>query len=146
MSKIDHVEINEDITIPLSEFEFQFSTSSGPGGQHANRSATRVTLIFNVTNSPSLDDQSRGRIFENLINRLDKEGNLQIQSQDTRSQSKNREIALSRLSDILSEALRKPKKRKKTKPSLAAKKKRKAEKKKKSRLKKERGKNWSQEF
>ncbi len=146
MSKTTHIKINGEVTIPISELEFQFSPSSGPGGQHANRSATRVTLIFDVAGSPSLDDGTRERLLDRLASRLDKEGKLQIQAQETRSQSKNREITLSRFSEILSEALQEPKERKKTKPSLASKKKQKREKQKKSRLKKERGTDWSQEI
>lgn len=135
----------DDITIPLSELKFQFSTSSGPGGQHANRSATRVTLLFNIASSPSLSDRSRQRLLEKLAHRLDKQGVLRVQAQDSRSQVQNREIAISRLMALLTEAIAEPKKR--VAPALprAAHEKRLAEKKKQSRRKQERGSDWSQD-
>ena len=106
--------IDDDITIPISELRFQFSTSSGPGGQHANRSATRVTLLFDIATSPSLSERSRQRLLEKLAHRLDKQGILRIQAQDSRSQANNREIAISRLMTLLTDALAEPKQRVKT--------------------------------
>ncbi len=96
--------ISDQIRIPLSELRFRFSTSSGPGGQHANRSATRVTLLFDVASSPSLDDETRARLLKKLAHRLDKQGILRIQVQDTRSQKQNRAIAESRFMAELAEA------------------------------------------
>ncbi|NCF65589.1 MAG: aminoacyl-tRNA hydrolase [Chloroflexi bacterium] len=139
------IQIDDRTTIPVSELKFLFSTSSGPGGQHANRSATRVTLLFDVSTSPSLGERARQRLLENLAHRLDKQGVLRIQVQDSRSQVQNRQIAISRLVALLSEALTEPKKRIKTEISQIAREKRLAEKKKQSRRKQERGANWSQE-
>ena len=145
MSVEKHIQINDKISIPISELKLRFSTSSGPGGQHANRSATRVTLLFDVANSPNLDESARQRLLEKLADRLDKQGILHIQAQDSRSQTQNRQIAISRLVTILSEALSESKKRKKTEISQSAREKRLAEKKKHSQRKQERRKDWSQE-
>ena len=134
--------INHHLSIPLTELEFRFSTSSGPGGQHANRSATRVTLLFDVANSPSLDDNIRARLLDKLSGRLTKEGVLLIDVQESRSQHRNRETAVSRLQTILAEALKKQKKRRKSKPPRAAIEKRLEEKKKRGQRKKERGRDW----
>lgn len=135
--------INKKISIPESELSFRFDTSGGPGGQHANRSATRVTLLFDAQNSPSLNEKSRKRILKKMGHHLDKNGVLHISVQDTRSQKQNREIAISRFMTLMAEALKKRKKRKKTKPSKAAIEKAKAEQKKHSERKKERRTDWS---
>ncbi len=145
MTKEIYIKIKDKITIPISELIFQFSTSSGPGGQHANRSATRVTLCFDVAHSPSLDDNIRLHLLEELAHRLDKEGILHIHVQDTRSQKRNREIAISRLMSLLSDAVEEPAQRVKTSPSPTKLKKRKSEKKKLSQRKEERRRDWSNE-
>ncbi len=136
------VAINERVQIPLSELELRFSTSSGPGGQHANRSATRVTLSFDVAQSPSLPEDVRQRLLTKLAQRLTKEGVLQIDVQESRSQVQNRETAVLRLQTILANALKVPKKRRRTKPSRAAIEKRIAAKKRHSQKKKERRQEW----
>ncbi len=74
------------VSIPTSELHFRFARSSGPGGQHVNRSATQVELLFDVANSPSLDETQRQRVLRNLTPRIDKEGVLHLVSQETRSQ------------------------------------------------------------
>lgn len=139
------IQIDDNITIPYSELRFQFSTSSGPGGQHANRSATRVTLLFNVATSPSLGERSRQRLFENLASRLDKQGVLHIHVQDSRSQVQNREIAVARLVALLTEAVTEPTERIEAGLPIVAREKRLTEKKKQSRRKQERGADWSPE-
>ena len=136
------IHINDEVAIPLSELNFRFTTSSGPGGQHANRSATRAVLQFDVAQSPSLTDEVRMRLLEKLSTRLDKEGVLQIQVQDSRSQVQNRELAIGRFQELLAEALKKRKKRRKTKPSQAVQEARLAEKKKRGERKQERGWRW----
>lgn len=145
MSEESEIIINDRIRIPLSELRYRFSTSSGPGGQHANRSATRVTLLFDVATSPSLDDETRARLLQKLAHRLDKQGVLRIQVQDTRSQKQNRVIAEARFMTELSTALIKNKKRIKRKTPKAVIEKRLAEKKKTGRRKRERGADWSDE-
>lgn len=134
--------INESVSIPLSELEFSFSTSSGPGGQHANRSATRATVRFDVANSLSLDDVTRQRLLSKLESRLDKDGVLSLSVQDSRSQHRNRETAVARLQETLATALVRPKPRKKTKKPRAVNEKRLAEKRKQSEKKKNRSGDW----
>lgn len=136
------VVIDEQLSIPLSELSFRFSTSSGPGGQHVNRAATRVTLLFDVAASPSLDDAQRQTLLEKLAPRLDKDGILQLHVQDSRSQHHNRETAVGRFQTLLAEALIPPKPRKKKKKPRAAIERRLAKKKKQSEKKKERGMRW----
>ncbi len=134
--------INAQVSIPTAELKFRFSTSSGPGGQHANRSATKATLLFDVAQSPSLDEAARARLLHKLASRLDKEGVLQIDVQDSRSQYRNRETAVLRFQLILANALKQPKKRRKTKPSRAAVEKRLTNKKKRGQRKQERRQTW----
>lgn len=132
------VVINSRVWIPLAELQFRFSTSSGPGGQHVNRSATRVTLLFDVAGSASLDEGVRGRLLQKLGNRLDSEGVLHVVVQESRSQWQNRETAVLRFRTILAHALHTPKKRHPTKPGTAAIERRLTHKKKQSVRKKER--------
>ncbi len=134
--------INERLSIPEAELQFRFSTSSGPGGQHVNRSETRVTLLFDVAQSPALDDPTRLRLLSRLAPRLDKDGVLQVHVQDTRSQHQNREIAIGRFQILLTEALKERKRRRPTRPNRAAIEKRLTDKKQRSQLKKERGQQW----
>jgi ribosome-associated protein len=145
MSDENWIIVNKQLGIPRSELEFRFSTSSGPGGQHANRSATRVTLIFDVARSPALDEETRAKLLLKLASRLDKDGVLQIDVQESRSQWRNREEAVARFQALLADALRPVKPRRKTKPPQAAKEDRLAEKKKRGKLKKERGRQWQSE-
>lgn len=133
--------INENLRIPMGEIQYRFSTSSGPGGQHTNKAATRVTLLFDVTHSPSLNEEQRHMLLNRLGPYLDKEGVLQIHVQDSRSQHQNREIANGRFKNILAAALVRRKHRRPTRPSRAAVEKRLESKKKHSQRKKERG-NW----
>jgi ribosome-associated protein len=121
MEKADEVRIDDRLTIPASELEFTFATGGGPGGQHVNKTATKVTLHFDVVTSPSLDDAQRALVLERLASRLDSDGVLRIQVHETRSQAKNREIAVARLKDLLARALRPVRPRRPTKPSQAAK-------------------------
>ena len=145
MTEEREILINEQITIPMSELRFRFTTSGGPGGQHANRAATRVTLLFDVGASPSLDDISRARLLEKLAHRLDKNGILRIQVQDTRSQNQNRSIAISRFLVLLSQALIESKERGITRTPRKVIEKRLAAKKKQSFRKRERSTDWSNE-
>ncbi len=136
------IPINNNVQIPLAELKFRFSGSSGPGGQHANKSATRVTLLFDVANSPSLADEVRARLFKRLANRIDKDGVLQLHVQNSRSQHRNRETAVSLFQQLLADALKKKKKRRKTKPSKAAVEKRITEKKRRGQRKQDRSQKW----
>ncbi len=103
--------------IPLSEFTFKTSRSSGPGGQNVNKVETKVTLLFDLDASPSLSDDAKERIHTALPGRINKEGILRVTSSKYRSQAANREAAIERFYDLVLEALEPKKARRKTKPS-----------------------------
>ena len=121
--------INDWLAVPTSELEFRFSRSSGPGGQHVQRSDTRVELLFDVAHSPALTDEQRARILSRLGNQIDSEGVLRVVSSATRSQLENRVEAVRRFQALLAGALRQHKRRIATKPSAAAREARSTEKK-----------------
>jgi len=101
-------------TIPLDEIELRTSRSSGPGGQHANVTASRVEAVFDVDASSTLSDAQRARLLERAGPRV-----VAI-AQDARSQARNRELALARLSERLAAALRTPRARRATRPTAAS--------------------------
>jgi len=107
--------VNRGLVIPEHELEWRFTTSGGPGGQHANRSSTRVELRFDVEASEALGPRQRARLLERLG------PVVRVGAGDERSQSRNRALALERLADRLAEALRVERPRVATKPSRAAK-------------------------
>jgi ribosome-associated protein len=113
--------INEQLAIPLSELSYRFSRSSGPGGQHVQKTATRVELLFDVANSPSLTDVQRKKILDRLQGYIDTSGLLHLVAQSERSQVRNREEVTARFQSLLRQALRARKRRKATRPSAAAK-------------------------
>jgi ribosome-associated protein len=131
----DSVAVSQDLLIPFSELQFRFSRSSGPGGQHVNRSETRVELLFNVRTSPSLTDDQRRRLLHRLGPRLDNDGGLHVVASETRSQAENRLRSIARLQMILAAALRPRKRRVPTSPSTASREKRLASKRARSRIK-----------
>jgi len=124
MKAFEKLHINQNLDIPLGELRFKFARSGGKGGQNINKVETKVELLFNVTNSPSLSDDQRGVIFKNLKSQIDTQGILHIISQESRSQWKNREDAVRKFTEILQKALKPKKKRIKTKISSAGKEKR----------------------
>lgn len=113
--------VNERLSIPRAELQVRASRASGPGGQHVNKTSTRIELTWNVLASESLSDEQRARLATRLASRLSDDGDLRIVASDTRSQLQNRELAESRLADIVRRALAVPKARRKTRPSRAAK-------------------------
>src|SRR5512141_1956662 len=110
------VTINSQLIIPFSEIEYCFARSSGPGGQHVNKTETQVELLFDVAHSPSLTDQQRQRVLSQLKNLIEQDGVLHLTAQSERSQLRNREIVTARFQAVLAGALRVPKKRKRTQP------------------------------
>lgn len=136
--------INESVQIPLAELEFRFTTSGGPGGQHANRAATRVTVSFDVALSPSLPDDVRARLLLRLASQLTTAGVLQLTADSERSQFRNRTLVLARLQATLARALIVPRKRRPTRPGRAARERRKDMKKRRSQRKKERRRKWDE--
>jgi ribosome-associated protein len=135
----DDVKVNDQATIPAGELDFRFSRASGPGGQHVQKTATRVELLFDVGNSPSLTDAQRARILKRLASYIDSDGVLHLVSQSERSQWRNRQEVVNRFQDLLCQALRRRKHRRPTQPSAASREDRIRRKKRRSQTKKWRG-------
>ena len=127
--------ITDQLAVPLSELRFRFSRSSGPGGQHVNRTATRVELLFDVAHSPSLTEEQRQRLLKRLAGRIDSEGILRVTAQSERSQLRNRQEAIERLQTLLRQALHIPKRRRRSKVPRWARERRLAEKRRRSETK-----------
>src|SRR5688572_22522214 len=123
MHESDAIRVTRSVTIPRSEIELRFSRSSGPGGQHAQKSDTRVDARFDVLASTALTDGQKRRVVARAGPAL------RAVAQDERSQWRNRELAVERLVESLREALRVERRRVATKPSAAARKRRLEEKK-----------------
>jgi ribosome-associated protein len=113
--------VKPGLSIPLSEIAFAADTSGGKGGQHANRSSTRVELRFDVLGSPSLSARQRGLIKEKLGARITADGTLRVVSARERSQLQNRRAALARLAELLARGLERPAPRTATRPTRASK-------------------------
>jgi len=114
------IQINRKLAIPWDEISFQFSRSGGPGGQNVNRRETRVELLFNLRQSPSLSDGQRARLLRTLAPYVDGDGILRIVVTTERSQLRNRQEALERLVQLLQQGLRVPRRRVPTQPSAGA--------------------------
>jgi len=138
----DLIPITEALSLPLAELVFRFTTGGGPGGQHVNKTATRVTLLFDVARTPSLDEATRARLLDRLANRLDRRGVLHIDVQDSRSQWQNRELAIARLQSLLANALAEQAERRPTRPSRRARQERLDAKRRHSATKRERQQRW----
>jgi ribosome-associated protein len=110
----DRLHIARDVELPLSEIELRASRSSGPGGQHANVTASRIEAVFDVEASQALDEEHKRRIRARLG------PVVRAGAQDTRSQARNRELALERLASRLASALVVQRPRRATRPSRAA--------------------------
>jgi len=128
----ESIRVTRSVVLPLAEVDFRTSRSSGPGGQHAQKTETRVEALFDVERSEALTDAQKRRVIA-------KAGpTLRAIAQDERSQSRNRELALERLVAGLREALRVPRRRRPTKPSPASVERRLEEKRRRSQLKRRR--------
>jgi ribosome-associated protein len=114
----DGIQVAEGTVIPLEEIELRASRSSGPGGQHANVTASRIEAVFEVAASNALSEPQRALLRRKLGDRVT------AVAQDARSQARNRELALERLREKIAAGLRRPKPRRATKPSRAAREKR----------------------
>jgi ribosome-associated protein len=106
--------VNDQVLIPLDEIELRASRSSGPGGQHANVTASRIEAVFDVRASGALSHEQRELLQRRLGDRVT------AVAQDSRSQARNRELALERLREKLASGLRRPKPRRTTRPTRAA--------------------------
>lgn len=110
----------EGIVIPLREIDVRVSRASGPGGQHVNKTSSRVELFWNVRESSALTDEQRERLLRKLESRLSADGELRVVAAATRSQHRNRELAEQRLHEVVNRALFVPKKRRATTPTPAS--------------------------
>jgi ribosome-associated protein len=111
----DPMPVNTEVSIPLSEVEIRTSRSSGPGGQHANVTASRVEAVFEIGASATLNEEQKQRLAARHGERVT------AIAQDARSQARNRELALARLREKLAAGLAVPRKRRPTRPGQAAK-------------------------
>jgi len=116
------------LVIPAEEIREAATRSSGPGGQHVNKTSTRVTLRWNVTASTCLSAGQRSRLREKLGTRLTGRGDLVVNSDRTRSRARNREFARARIVEIVSNALARQRPRKPTRPTKASRVRRRSEK------------------
>ena len=125
----ESIHVTSRLAIPLTEIELRFSRSSGPGGQHAQKTETRVEALFDVAASPTLSDAQKRRL-------LARAGPVvKAVAQEERSQWRNRELALERVAEALREGLRVERKRRPTAPTAAARERRLAEKKRRAEVK-----------
>lgn len=113
--------VDAHLVIPRAELVARATRSSGAGGQHVNKTSSRVEITWSVARSPSLDEEQRARLTARLASRLTDAGELRVVASDTRTQLRNRELAEQRLAALVRAALVVPKKRKPTRPTRAAK-------------------------
>jgi len=114
MTGSESIRVTRSVALPLAEIELRTSRSSGPGGQHAQKSETRVEAVFEVEESTALTDAQKRRVVARAG------PVLRSVAQDERSQLRNRELAIERLVESLRQALRVPRRRVPTKPSAAS--------------------------
>lgn len=134
----DRFRVAPGVSVPVSELSWRFGPSGGPGGQHANRASTRATVVFNVEASGSVPDE----IKERLVKRFGPE--IVVVEDDSRSQSRNREVAIERLEARISSALIKRRSRRDTRPTAAAVQRRLDEKRHRSTKKRDRRSDWDE--
>jgi ribosome-associated protein len=139
---IDKSSSKEKDSIPEDEIEFQFSRSSGKGGQNVNKVETKVEIRFNIDRSKAFSNEEKEKIKKSLANRINKEGDLMVVSEEKRNQLENRRIALERLDEMIKEVLKPEEERISTKPSKSVRERRLKEKKIISKKKKLRQKNF----
>lgn len=132
------IEVVDGLVIPRSELDMRTSRSSGAGGQHVNKTSSRVEISWNVLHSRVLSDEQRARIMIRLASRISEEGTVRVVASDTRSQLRNRETAERRLGETIARALAIQKRRRPTRRPRAANEARLNEKKKHSDKKRER--------
>jgi ribosome-associated protein len=129
MTDSESIRVTRSVVLPRSEIELRTSRSSGPGGQHAQKSETRVEAVFDVDASNALSDAQKRRVVA-------KAGPvLRAIAQDERSQLRNKDLATERLVESLREALKVPRRRVPTKPSAASRERRLEQKKRRSQVK-----------
>ncbi|HSM02133.1 MAG TPA: alternative ribosome rescue aminoacyl-tRNA hydrolase ArfB [Acidimicrobiia bacterium] len=138
MASNDDLQVGRHFTIPAGELEWRFDPSGGPGGQHANKAATRAEVTWDLGASTSVPEDLRERMLERLGGRAPG-GVVTIAVDETRSQWRNRVLARRRLAEILTDAAKRPRRRIRTKPSRAARRRRLEEKRRRGETKRLRG-------
>ncbi len=113
--------VSDSLSIPRSELDVRVSRASGAGGQHVNKTSSRVEIFWNIPASRALGDEQRARLLDKLSSKLTTDGSIRIVASDMRSQSRNRDLAEERLVETVRRALIVPRKRKPTRPTRAAK-------------------------
>ncbi len=132
------IKVTDTLSIPEEELRFKASRSSGPGGQNVNKLNTRMTLLFDVENSPSLSQEQKESIRRRLATRINREGVLRVVCQRHRTQAANKRGATERFVEVLVDALKKRRPRRTTQVSAAVKRRRREERERRSRLKRRR--------
>jgi ribosome-associated protein len=133
------MKMHSKIQIPENQLVVKTSRSSGPGGQNVNKLNTKAAVSLDVKNCNCLNTEQKEIILKKLANRTTKDGRLIVESQKFRTQKANLDYAVEKLIAIIETALKKPKKRRPTKPTLTSIEKRLKQKKQKSNLKRQRG-------
>ena len=120
----DELRVDARITIPYAEFQWSYSRSPGPGGQHVNKSNTKATLRWSAVHSPALPPDVRRRLLQQQGTRITREGDLVLSSHQYRDQRRNVEDCLDKLRRMVLQAAARPRPRKKTKVPASSKRKR----------------------
>jgi ribosome-associated protein len=120
-ASLNALAVNESVSIPRSELDVRVSRSSGAGGQHVNKTSSRVEIFWNIVASRALTEEQRARLLAKLESRLTGEGSIRVVASDLRSQTRNRDLAEERLAELVRRALIVPRKRRATKPTRASK-------------------------
>ncbi len=115
------IRVNARVAIPPAEVALSYARSGGPGGQHVNKTATKVLLRWNLDDSAALGDADRAWLRRRLASRLTAAGDVLVAVESHRDQKRNVEEAIERFRDLLARALERPKRRKKTRPTRASK-------------------------
>ena len=136
----DSIFVTQELQIPLHEVDLAASRAGGPGGQHVNKTSSRITARWNIKASSAITEEQRARLLEKLGSQLSKEGDLIIHSSASRSQQHNKKSAIDLLAKRVRNALHVPKKRMKSRIPKGAKEARLHKKKQRSEIKKMRGK------
>lgn len=120
MSVPARLRVNSQIAIPRDELRFSFVRSSGPGGQNVNKVASKAVLHWNVRTSAAISDEVRARLLVRAARRINERGQLVLSSQRYRDQPRNIDDCLAKLTEIILAAAKRPRPRKKTRPSKGA--------------------------
>jgi ribosome-associated protein len=117
----DVIQVTDRIEVPRSELVYRASRSGGAGGQHVNKTSTKIELLWDFQRSGALDDAQKDRVRKKLAARIDSEGNVRVVAGNRRSQLQNRVAAEERLAKLVRDAMHEPRKRRATAPTKASK-------------------------